>query len=44
MPFNRRGRRHNEVGPEARSVLGSYTLYAQRELRLAPGPFALFAC
>ena len=44
MPFNRRGRKHNEEGPEAQSILGAYTLYAQRELRLASGPLALFSC
>ena len=42
MPFNHRGRDHNKEGPEARSVLGSHTLYAQRELPLAPGPLSLF--
>ena len=44
MPFNRRGREHKKEGPEARSVLGSHTLYAQRELPLASGPLALFSC
>ena len=44
MPFNRRGRKHNEEGHEAQGILGAYTLCVQRELRLAPRPLTLFAC